>query len=211
MISGQRDAARTVCHRVSPQHQHLVFAYLGHTQATLRSARVWPGPLAVSADQAAPPPPTVSRASGGEGDGRPSGRRRAGRHRDGIGRAAAAADRDAKVAACPSRSTAGCCPHNGGLSGTTSGEAGCPPDLPRAPLPERAAHPRYAGLQDLGDVPSHVAAEIGHFFDIYKELELGKDTDVRGWQGRATAIEVIEAAFQRAGNVPAPIGAGKPA
>ena len=87
MISGQRDAARTVCHRVSPQHQHLVFAYLGHTQATLRSARVWPGPLAVSPrTRRAPPPPTVSRASGGEGDGRPSGRRRAGRHRDGIRR-----------------------------------------------------------------------------------------------------------------------------
>ena len=86
MISGQRDAARTVCHRVSPQHQHLVFAYLGHTQATLRSARVWPGPLAVSPrTRRAPPPPTVSRASGGEGDGRPSGRRRAGRHRGGIG------------------------------------------------------------------------------------------------------------------------------
>ena len=30
-----------------------------------------------------------------------------------------------------------------------------------------------------------------------------------GWQDRATAIEVIKAAFQRAGNLPAPIGAGK--
>ena len=40
----------------------------------------------ISTDQAAPPPFTVSRASGGEGDGRPSGRRRAGRHRDGIRR-----------------------------------------------------------------------------------------------------------------------------
>jgi inorganic pyrophosphatase len=74
-----------------------------------------------------------------------------------------------------------------------------------------AHDPRFAGLQDLGDVPPHVAAEIGHFFDIYKELEPGKDTDVRGWQDRATAIEVINAAFQRAGNLPAPISAGKPA
>ena len=55
-----------------------------------------------------------------------------------------------------------------------------------------------------------MTAEIGHFFDIYKELEPGKDTDVRGWQDRATAVEVIKAAFQRAGNQPAPIGAGKP-
>ena len=28
-----------------------------------------------------------------------------------------------------------------------------------------AHDPRFAGLQDLGDVPSHVAAEVGHFFD----------------------------------------------
>ena len=74
-----------------------------------------------------------------------------------------------------------------------------------------AHDPRYAGLQDLGDVPPHVTAEIGHFFDIYKELEPGKGTDVRGWQNRATAIEVIEAAFQRARNLPAPISAAKPA
>ena len=31
----------------------------------------------------------------------------------------------------------------------------------------------------------HLIAEIGHFFDIYKELEPGKSTDVRGWQDRA--------------------------
>jgi inorganic pyrophosphatase len=60
-----------------------------------------------------------------------------------------------------------------------------------------AHDPRYADLQDLDDVPEHVTAEIGHFFDIYKELEPGKDTDVRGWQDCATAVEVIEAAFAR--------------
>jgi inorganic pyrophosphatase len=31
-----------------------------------------------------------------------------------------------------------------------------------------------AGIQDLDDVPPHVTGEIGHFFDIYKELERGK-------------------------------------
>jgi len=61
-----------------------------------------------------------------------------------------------------------------------------------------AHDPRFAGRQDLEDVPAHVTDEIGHFFDIYKELEPGKGTDVRGWQNRATAIEVIEAAFARA-------------
>ena len=61
-----------------------------------------------------------------------------------------------------------------------------------------AHDPRYTDLQDLGDVSQHMTAEIGHFFDIYKELEPGKETDVRGWQNRATAIGIIEEAFARA-------------
>jgi inorganic pyrophosphatase len=61
-----------------------------------------------------------------------------------------------------------------------------------------AHDPRYAGLQDLEDVPGHVTAEIGHFFDIYKELERDKGTDVRGWQGRAAAEKIIEESFARA-------------
>ena len=37
-----------------------------------------------------------------------------------------------------------------------------------------AHDPRYAASRDLADVPEHLTAEIGHFFDIYKELEPGK-------------------------------------
>jgi len=62
-----------------------------------------------------------------------------------------------------------------------------------------AHDPRAAGITDLPDVPAHLTAEIGHFFDIYKEIEPGKSTDVRGWQGRAAAEEVIEKAVSRAG------------
>jgi inorganic pyrophosphatase len=60
-----------------------------------------------------------------------------------------------------------------------------------------AKDPRYDDVRDLGDVPRHLAAEIGHFFDIYQELEPGKATDVRGWQDRASAEQVIAAAFAR--------------
>jgi len=60
-----------------------------------------------------------------------------------------------------------------------------------------AGDPRYADIHDLGDVPRHLIAEIGHFFDIYKELEPGKSTDVRGWQDRAAAAQVIDASFAR--------------
>jgi inorganic pyrophosphatase len=60
-----------------------------------------------------------------------------------------------------------------------------------------ASDPRYAGFQDLNDVPGHVTAEIGHFFDVYKELERDKGTDVRGWQDRAAAEKIIEESFAR--------------
>ena len=53
-------------------------------------------------------------------------------------------------------------------------------------------------LKASPDVSQHVTAEIGHFFDIYKELEPGKETDVRGWQDCATAIGIIKEAFARA-------------
>ena len=62
-----------------------------------------------------------------------------------------------------------------------------------------AGRPRYAGLRELSDVAEHLRGEIGHFFDIYKELEPGKSTDVRGWQDRAAAEGEITAAFARAG------------
>ncbi|MGZ4625088.1 MAG: inorganic diphosphatase [Kineosporiaceae bacterium] len=60
-----------------------------------------------------------------------------------------------------------------------------------------ATDPRFAQMHDLGDVPEHQLAEIGHFFGVYKDLEPGKDTDVRGWQNRVAADEEIERALAR--------------
>jgi inorganic pyrophosphatase len=60
-----------------------------------------------------------------------------------------------------------------------------------------AADPRRAGVRDLGDVPPYLLAEIGHFFDIYKELEPHKSTDVRGWMDRVEAERVIKEAQAR--------------
>jgi inorganic pyrophosphatase len=60
-----------------------------------------------------------------------------------------------------------------------------------------AHDPRMAGVRDLGDVPAHLTAEIGHFFDIYKQIEPGKSSDVRGWQDRAAAERVIKEAEAR--------------
>jgi inorganic pyrophosphatase len=61
-----------------------------------------------------------------------------------------------------------------------------------------AGDPRRASIKDLGDVPAHLTAEIGHFFDIYKELEPGKSTDVRGWMDRDEAERVIKESQARA-------------
>ena len=47
--------------------------------------------------------------------------------------------------------------------------------------------PRYAGLRDLPGIPAYLRAEIRHFFDVYKELEPGKGSGVRGWRDRAAA------------------------
>jgi inorganic pyrophosphatase len=61
-----------------------------------------------------------------------------------------------------------------------------------------ASDPRYADLRELADVPAHLRAEISHFFDVYKELEPGKSTDIRGWQDRAAAEQEVTAARDRA-------------
>ena len=72
-------------------------------------------------------------------------------------------------------------------------------DGPDAKVLSVCSHdPRKANIRDLGDVPPYLLSEIGHFFDIYKELERDKSTDVRGWQDRAAAETIIAESFARA-------------
>jgi inorganic pyrophosphatase len=76
---------------------------------------------------------------------------------------------------------------------------------PDAKLLAVASHDiRKNRIRDLTDVPRHLLNEIGHFFDIYKELEPGKSTDVRGWMDRAEAERVIKEA--RSAKEAAPAG-----
>jgi inorganic pyrophosphatase len=63
-----------------------------------------------------------------------------------------------------------------------------------------ASGPRFADLREINDVPEHLRREITQFFDIYKDLEPNKSTDVRGWQGRAAAEQVIADAVDRVGS-----------
>ena len=60
-----------------------------------------------------------------------------------------------------------------------------------------ATDQRWNNVQDVDNLPEHTLHEIGHFFDVYKALEPGKSTEVRGWEGVAAAEEAVNDARQR--------------
>jgi inorganic pyrophosphatase len=57
---------------------------------------------------------------------------------------------------------------------------------------------RKASITELTDLPRHQLAEIGHFFDVYKDLEPGKNTQIEGWQGREAAERAVKESRDRA-------------
>ncbi|HML45976.1 MAG TPA: inorganic diphosphatase [Clostridia bacterium] len=56
--------------------------------------------------------------------------------------------------------------------------------------------PNYNSFQDLSDLPSHIFAEMGHFFSVYKSLE-GKETVPGEVQNRETALAIVQGAIDR--------------
>lgn len=57
--------------------------------------------------------------------------------------------------------------------------------------------PRWHAVADLDQLPDGLSDEIRHFFDIYKDLEPGKETSVKGYEGRKAALVEIEASRER--------------
>lgn len=51
--------------------------------------------------------------------------------------------------------------------------------------------------RELDDVPEHLLLEIRHFFEVYKDLEPSKGTEVEGWGDRAAAELEIEGSRAR--------------
>jgi len=49
----------------------------------------------------------------------------------------------------------------------------------------------YSHIQDIGQVSSHWLDRIGHFFEHYKDLEMGKWVKLEGWQGVEAARQEI--------------------
>ncbi|MEY2472611.1 MAG: inorganic pyrophosphatase [Actinomycetota bacterium] len=56
---------------------------------------------------------------------------------------------------------------------------------------------RWAHVVDLDDTPDHLTEEIGHFFEVYKELEPGKSSSTRGWEGADAAWAEIKSCQER--------------
>ncbi len=57
--------------------------------------------------------------------------------------------------------------------------------------------PRWGGVNDLDDLDAHLLAEIGHFFQAYKELEPDKHSETSDWEGVEAAVQEIQLSRQR--------------
>jgi inorganic pyrophosphatase len=60
-----------------------------------------------------------------------------------------------------------------------------------------ATDPRMAHLRDIEDVPEFDLLEIKHFFEVYKELEPGKEVEAARWVSRDEALAEIESCVAR--------------
>jgi inorganic pyrophosphatase len=61
-----------------------------------------------------------------------------------------------------------------------------------------ANDPRLEHLRDIHHVPEFDRLEIQHFFEVYKDLEPHKMTEVRGFDGVEAAWEEIARSYERA-------------
>jgi len=52
--------------------------------------------------------------------------------------------------------------------------------------------PRYDDVHDLEDLTAQQCEEIAEFFETYKNLEEGKETETLGFEGRQAALDAIE-------------------
>ncbi len=57
--------------------------------------------------------------------------------------------------------------------------------------------PVWEELQSIDELPPHLTQEVAHFFDVYKDLEPNKGTEVRGFDGVDAAWLEIERSRDR--------------
>lgn len=58
--------------------------------------------------------------------------------------------------------------------------------------------PMWEPIHELDGLPPFVTHEIAHFFDVYKDLEPGKLTKIKGFDGVEAAWNEIDRSFERA-------------
>jgi len=56
--------------------------------------------------------------------------------------------------------------------------------------------PAYSHIHDVHDIPAAFREEIEHFFQVYKDLDLGK-TETSGFGNRSQAQEILQEARAR--------------
>lgn len=54
--------------------------------------------------------------------------------------------------------------------------------------------PNWARVRDVDDLPAQLRAEISHFFDVYKDLDDGRYSEVGGWDDRQAAWRAVSEA-----------------
>jgi len=59
------------------------------------------------------------------------------------------------------------------------------------------------GIRTLSDLPDQQVAEVAHFFDVYKDLEYDKHSEIEGFGDATSAIAEIETARERFRSRPA--------
>jgi inorganic pyrophosphatase len=59
------------------------------------------------------------------------------------------------------------------------------------------ADPGWNMVDRIDDLPKLLRDEIGQFFAIYKDLEPGKESKVKGWRDKDAALEEIASARER--------------
>lgn len=67
-------------------------------------------------------------------------------------------------------------------------------------VPVSKLTPEYDHIQNVGDIPELLKAQITHFFEHYKLLEKGKWVKVEGWDDIEAAKAEILSSYERAQN-----------
>ncbi|HEY2438346.1 MAG TPA: inorganic diphosphatase [Solirubrobacteraceae bacterium] len=57
--------------------------------------------------------------------------------------------------------------------------------------------PGWNQIRDIDDLPDLLRSEITHFFTVYKDLDVGRHSEVKGWGTRDEGLETLAQARRR--------------